>query len=77
MKALGGAEVRRSADRLTCEVADQGLKCPISTAMRKPSRNEAGWRKATQTALEYSGRDSKGSASLLRWQIRSEGGELD
>lgn len=43
VKAPGGAEVRRSTNRLTCEVADQGQKRPISTAMRKtePKRGRA------------------------------------
>jgi hypothetical protein len=45
-KAPKGAEVRRSTNRLICEVADQGQKRPISTAMRKQSRNEAGGTKA-------------------------------
>jgi hypothetical protein len=35
VKAPEGAEIRRSTNRLTCEVADQGQKRPISTAMRK------------------------------------------
>ncbi|OKP06071.1 hypothetical protein PENSUB_6522 [Penicillium subrubescens] len=43
VKAPGGAEVRRSTNRLTCEVADQGQKRPISTAMRntEPKRGQA------------------------------------
>ncbi|KAJ5453751.1 uncharacterized protein N7458_004707 [Penicillium daleae] len=43
VKAPEGAEVRRSTNRLMCEVADQGQKRPISTAMRKtePKRGRA------------------------------------
>jgi hypothetical protein len=43
VKAPRDAEVRRSTDRLTCEVVDQGQKRPISTAMRKtePKRGRA------------------------------------
>jgi hypothetical protein len=39
-EAPGGAEVRRSTDRLTCEIADQGQKRPISTVMRKTEPND-------------------------------------
>jgi hypothetical protein len=43
VKATGGAEVRRSTDRFACEVADQGQKRPISTAMKEtePKRGRA------------------------------------
>ena len=42
VKAPGGAEVRRSTNRLTCEVVDQGQKRPISTVMRK-TKPKRGW----------------------------------
>jgi hypothetical protein len=53
VKAPGGAEVRRSTDRLPCEVADQGLKRPISTAMRKtdPKRARAEEGRADRTRV--------------------------
>ena len=43
VKAPRDAEVRRSTDRLTCEVTDQGQKRPISTVIRKtkPKRGQA------------------------------------
>ena len=46
VKVPGGAEVRRSTDRLACEATDQGEKRPMSTAIRKTEPKEAGWRKA-------------------------------
>ncbi|KAJ5719708.1 hypothetical protein N7493_007286 [Penicillium malachiteum] len=42
VKAPGGAEVRRSTNRLTCEAADQGQKHSISTAMRKTEQRGRG-----------------------------------
>ncbi|KAJ5358324.1 uncharacterized protein N7496_010737 [Penicillium cataractarum] len=54
LKAPGGAKVRRSADQLTCEVANQGQKRPISTAMRKtePKRGQAEEGSADRTPVE-------------------------
>jgi hypothetical protein len=55
VKAAGGAEVRRSTNRLTCEVADQGQKRPISTTMGKTEpksgRAEEGTRVTVGLAL--------------------------
>ncbi len=77
MKAPRDAEVRRWTDRLTCEVADQGQKRPISNAMRKtePKRGRAEEGSADRTRVP--GRDRKGSAILLRREIRWEDEELD
>lgn len=53
VKAPGGAEVRRSTDRWTCEVADQGQKHPISSAMgeTEPKRARAKESSADRTRV--------------------------